>query len=461
MTRQPHRPIGPGDYWHIGPVYIRKGLFLVLLGAAALLILGIFGLPLSWLNPLSPLPPLYRYNDPALRTLSGTVRIADDAGRVRYIGEIAQGTYTGTGKVYDESGQLCYEGPLVNGVYEGSAAKVYSHGQLVYSGDMVQNQYEGQGRRIDLETGVVSEGQFARNKLEGEGAQYDADGNLLREGTFSQDLLNGPGKEYSSNGTLLREGTFVQGLLHGDGMEYTQSGLLRYQGQFQRGVYHGSGQLYDTDTQSLLYRGEFVQGMAKGQGQIYHPSGQLLYTGVVYDVQPRADAFLSLSLTEVEQAFSQHWQAYVYGNVTAFVYPYFHLMFVSESPVEFVSSPEAEGEGGEILSPETDKTSVLITQALSYGQPLPAVPQPDSACALLPRLSGWEEWFSAYALGEKLVGAVAVQTGPLVYRFTAVGPAQEVEQELAEDDTLETATVRNTDKDGTIWYQRVKWRDVT
>ena len=306
---------------------------------------------------------------------------------------------------------------------------------------------------------MVSEGQFARNKLDGEGTQYDATGALLREGTFSQDLLNGPGKEYSSNGTLLREGTFVQGLLHGDGMEYTQSGLLRYQGQFQRGVYHGSGQLYDTGTQSLLYRGEFVQGIAKGQGQIYHPSGQLLYTGEVYDVQPRADAFLSLSLTEVEQAFSQHWQAYVYGNVTAFVYPYFHLMFVSESPVEFVSSPEAESEGGEILSPETDKTSVLITQALSYGQPLPAVPQPDSACALLPRLSGWEEWFSAYALGEKLVGAVAVQTGPLVYRFTAVGPAQEVEQELAEDDTLETATVRHGDKDGTIWYQSVKWRD--
>ena len=327
MTRQTHHPIGPGDYWHIGPVYIRKGLFLVLLGAAALLILGIFGLPLSWLNPLSPLPPLYRYNDPALRTLSGTVRIADDAGRVRYIGEVAQGTYTGTGKVYDESGQLCYEGPLVNGVYEGSGAKVYSDGQLIYSGDMVNNQYEGQGRRIDLETGVVSEGQFSRGMLEGEGVQYDADGNLLREGTFSQDLLNGPGKEYSSNGTLLREGTFVQGLLHGDGMEYTQSGLLRYQGQFQRGVYHGSGQLYDTGTQSLLYRGEFVQGIAKGQGQIYHPSGQLLYTGEVYDVQPRADAFLSLSLTEVEQAFSQHWQAYVYGNVTAFVYPYFHLMF--------------------------------------------------------------------------------------------------------------------------------------
>lgn len=461
MTKQKDRSVGPADYWHIGPVYVRKGLFLAVLGAAALLILGFLGPPTSLLSPLFPLPPLYCYNDPALQTISGVVRVADDAGRVRYVGEVAQGTYTGTGKVFEKNGQLCYEGPLVDGVYEGSGAHVYSDGQLIYSGDMADNQYEGQGRRIDLETGAVSEGQFSRGMLEGEGAQYDASGTLLREGTFSHDLLNGPGQEYSSSGVLLREGTFVQGVLHGEGAEYTQSGLLRYQGHFQRGVYHGSGQLYDTSSQALLYKGEFVQGMAKGQGQIYHPSGQLLYTGEVYDVQPRADSFLSLSLVEVEQAFSQHWQVYVCEDVTAFVYPYFHLMFISESPVAFVSSAEEADGGGEILSPNTDKTSVLITQALSYGQPLPAVPQPNPDSALLPRLASWDEWFSAYALGNTPEGAVVVQTGPLVYRFTAVGPAQQVEQVIAENDTLETATVRNADKDGTIWYQRVTWRDDT
>lgn len=461
MKKQKKRPIGPADYWHIGPVYVRKGLFLAILGAACLLVLGLFGLPTSLLNSLSPLPPLYRYNDPALQKVDGVVRVADDVGRVRYVGEVTQGSFTGTGKVFDENGQLCYEGPLVDGVYEGSGAKVYSNGELIYSGNMADNQYEGQGRRIDLETGVVSEGQFSRGMLEGEGAQYDANGTLLRQGTFSHDLLNGPGEEYSASGILLREGTFAQGLLHGQGAEYTQSGLLRYRGQFQRGVCHGSGQLYDTASQSLLYEGEFVQGVAMGQGKIYHSSGQLLYAGAVYDIQPRADSFLSLSLVEVEQAFSQHWQAYVCEDVTAFVYPYFHLMFVSESPVEFVSSTGEEGGSGEILSPETDKASILITQVLSYGQPLPAAPQPDSASPLLPRLSGWEEWFSAYALGNTPQGAVAVQTGPLVYRFTAVGPAQEVEQVLAENEVLETATVWRGDKDGTIWYQRVTWRDGT
>ena len=71
-------------------------------------------------------------------------------------------------------------------------------------------------------------------------------------------------------------------------------------------------------------------GEARGLGRIYHPSGQLLYEGQIYDEQPRADAFLDLSLAEVEEAFKEHWLLYTCDGVTAFVYPYFRLMFVTE-----------------------------------------------------------------------------------------------------------------------------------
>lgn len=482
-------PRGPQDYWHIGPVYIWKWLFLLLVGAGSILVLTVFGFSLAIFRPAN-VPPIYRYNDPALQTITGVVRITDSAGRVRYQGEIAQGAYTGTGQVYDEQGQLCYEGPLVDGVYEGQDAKVYTGGQLVYTGDMSGNYYEGQGRRIDLQTGVVSQGQFSRGMLSGQGQEYDAQGHLLREGVFARDLLNGAGKEYNSAGFLLREGTFSDGLLHGTGTEYTEEGVLRYQGQFQRGVYQGMGTLYDTKTQTVLYEGEFMEGQAKGTGHIYHPSGQLLYTGEVYDAMPRADAFLSLSLAEVEGAFTQHWQVYVWDGVTAFVYPYFRLMFVTESPVSFQSptaqtaqtelerqelldalsgqgaedgavARESDGTGDEILDPATDKTTLIITQVLSYGQPLPGVPQPEAAQPSGEHRTDWREWFSTYALGRKPTGVTVTWTGPLVCRFAAEGtpPSKQVEEYLAMDELLETLTVWNKDKDGSLLYQTAKWRE--
>lgn len=464
-------PRGPQDYWHIGPVYIWKWLFLLLVGAGSILVLVVFGFSLDLFWPAN-VPPIYRYDDPTLQTITGVVRITDSAGRMRYQGEIAQGAYTGTGQVYDEQGQLCYEGPLVDGVYEGPDAKVYSGGQLVYTGDMSNNRYEGEGRRVNLRTGVVSQGQFSWGMLSGQGQEYDDDGHLLREGIFARDLLNGEGKEYNSAGLLLREGTFSDGLLHGAGTEYTEEGVLHYQGQFQRGVYQGVGTLYDTKSQAVLYEGEFMEGKASGEGRIYHPSGQLLYTGEVYDAMPRADAFLSLSLAEVEGAFTQHWQVYVWDGITAFVYPYFQLMFITKSPVSFCSSTAQAAEEGsgigecvspddEILDPESDKTALIIIQILSYGQPLPGVPQPETAQPSGEHTTGWREWFSTHALGRKPTGATVTWTGPLVCRFTAEDtlPSKQVEEYLAMDELLETLTVWNRDKDGSLLYQSVKWRE--
>lgn len=440
----------------MGPVYIRKGLLLAAVLCASLLCLGLFGLPTGLLTPFSADPPLYRYDDPALRSVSGLVRLADDAGRVRYVGQVEQGACTGSGKIYDADGRLCYDGPLVDGVCQGRDASVYQNGRLVYTGDMAYNSYEGQGRRIDPDTGVVSEGTFSAGMLEGEGREYDADGNLLREGTFSRDLLNGPGREYASSGVLLREGTFSDGLLHGDGILYTQSGALLYEGSFRHGVPHGSGKQYDTLYHALSYEGAFADGRPMGQGRLYHPSGQLLYQGEVYDGLPRADAFLSLSLEEVEQAFAQHWQAYVWEDVTAFVYPYFQLMFLSRSPVEWTGAA-----GAQTLSPGTDQSSILITEALSYGRELPGVPQPETTSEGLSRTAGWREWFSAYALGREPEGATVTQAGQFVFRFTAApsGGEPTVTAVLAVNDILETTTVWNEDKGQAVWYQAVNWRD--
>lgn len=495
--------IGPADYWHIGPVYVRKWLVLAAIGTVSLLVLGMFGFPTALLQPISNAPPVYRYDDPALQTLSGVVQIVDDAGCIRYIGDVEQGAYTGRGKVYDASGALCYDGPLVDGVYEGENAKVYSGGVLIYSGDMAANLYEGNGCRTNPDTGIISEGQFSQGMLEGEAKEYTANEVLLREGSFSHDLLNGQGKEYSAAGILLREGTFSEGLLQGEGKEYTQSGNLLYEGTFERGLYNGSGKLYHERTQALRYEGEFTEGKPTGVGKIYHSSGQLLYEGAVYDVNPRADAFLGLSLAEVEQAFSQHWQIYVWENVTAFVYPYFHLMFISESPVAFVSPAAAETQseqerqelldalqpaeeseaepaaaaaqtpakeaeedadyGDEILSPESDHASILITQVLSYGAKLAGVEQMKDEQSISTDALGWQEWFSDYALGNDLKSVLVQQTGQFVYRFTPVKyeSATDFEKSLAANDTLETVTVWKKDKSQTLWYQTAKWRETS
>lgn len=499
-ANQQKAKVGPENYWHIGPVYIRKWLALTIIGTVSLLILGVFGPPTILLHPLPNAPPIYHYDDPALRSISGVVQIEDDSGCIRYVGDVLNGAYTGKGKVYDRFGVLCYDGPLVNGVYQGKNANVYSDGVLVYSGDMSSNVYEGYGRRTDPQTGVISEGQFSNGMLEGEGKEYAADEILLREGVFSHDLLNGQGKEYTSSGILLREGTFSEGLLHGTGKEYTQSGSLLYEGTFAHGLYHGSGKLYDASTHSLCYEGTFTSGKPIGVGKIYHPSGQILYEGTVYDAHPRADAFLGLSLAEVEQAFSQHWQIYVWEDVTAFVYPYFHLMFISQSPVELISPaeentqaqqkrqelldalrPTAQSDADpaksaartpsesarqntdytdEILSPESDHSSILITQVLSYGAKLPGLEHMENEQSYTTKNLIWQEWFSDYALDNASNSVSVKQTGQFIYRFTPIKykAAMDFERSVAANDTLETTTAWRSDKSQTLWYQSAKWR---
>lgn len=536
---------GPKDYWRIGPVFVQKRLAVLAVIALSVSVLLVFGLPFRAEHAEEARLPAYRYNDPELAGISGPVQVLDDENRVRYIGEVAAGSYTGQGKVFDASGELLYDGPLIDGVYEGAGAKVYQSGVLVYTGDMAGNCYEGRGRRIDPETGVVSEGQFSGGLLEGKAREFYADGTLLREGSFSRSLLEGEGSEYGPGGVLLREGVFSAGLLHGYGREYTAGGKLRYEGRFWRGVCHGEGTLYDTLLGVPSAAGTFVYGELTGQGTIYHPSGQLLYTGRVCGERPRADAFLGLSLAEVENAFTQHWDLYSCEGVTAFVYPYFNLMFITESPVELISPAQAEEaarrerqeildalgrpapeeplpgtedgpnteeppENGdtaaetapeashdpecppsdaagdqaaalsiayttapdsappvlcddELLSPDTDRQSIIITQVLSYGQPLPGTAQSEPDDVSGQHRPGWREWFSDFASGETARGVCVRRSGQFVWRFAPEPPPGEdgkpIDEFLSEYAGVETMTVRKGGKDMPLWYQTAKWRD--
>lgn len=464
---------GPKDYWHICPVYVQKRLVLPALAALSVAVLLIFGLPFPVPASTADPIPVFRYNAPELAEQSGVVQVLDDQDRVRYIGEVAAGAYTGRGKVFNETGELLYDGPLADGVYEGADAKVYRAGMLVYTGEMAMNLYEGQGRRIDPAAGIVSEGQFSKGFLEGRGREFSADGTLLREGSFSHDLLEGEGAEYSPEGVLLREGTFSAGLLHGEGRAYTADGRLLYEGQFRRGVRHGQGTLYNTLLNVRSAEGTFVYGTLTGQGTIYHPSGQLLYTGRVCEERPRADAFLGLSLAEVEEAFTTHWTLCSCEGTTAFVYPYFGLMFITESPIRIISPGAPEEPGSEepeepvryrdeILAPDTDKRAVLITQVLSCGQPLPCVAQPETDFVSGRHTPGWREWFSAFALGETPEGAGVRQSGPFVWRFTPwprMENGEAVDEFRAEGAGLETMTVYRNRKDMPLWYQTAQWRE--
>lgn len=507
--KQKFRPQGRQDYWHIGPIYLYKPLALLLAISLSLAAIAAFGLPTKLLTPPDKKIPSYRYDDPKLATLDGLVQVMDSKGKLRYEGMVEQGAYTGQGKVYNASGELVYQGALVEGRYEGEDSKVYQNGKLIYTGEMVNNRYEGQGRRTHPETGVVSVGQFARGTLNGDGVEYAASGVLLREGTFSSDLLEGEGREYSPNGVLVREGEFSVGMLNGAGRTYTEEGSLCYEGTFRKNIYQGQGTLYDTRQKARVYEGEFVDGVPMGSGTIYHTSGQWLYRGTVYEGQPRADSFLSLSLTDVEEAFSEHWLLYTSKNITAFVYPTFRLMFLTESPVNLVSptgqkeqaqqerqdlldaikaqsQPEEESitdwesqgnpftavagaytsieqTGDEQLEPDTNKSDIIINKVLSYGGILAGVPQPKPEQIAGKQAPGQEIWFCNFATNLPTKDLLIQRTGQFIYRFTPLGEKSEkpVDVYLAEGGGLETATVWREEKEPTMWYQSAIRKDDT
>lgn len=152
------------------------------------------------------------------------------------------------------------------------------------------------------------------------------------------------------------------------------------------------------------------------------------------------------------------------------VYSYFSLMFLTESPIRLISpsapeEPDPEAPAlyeDEILAPDTDKRAVLITQVLSYGQPLPCVAQPETDFVSGRHAPGCREWFSAFALGTPLEDVSVRQSGPFIWRFTPSPQAergQTVDEFRTEGAGLETMTVYQDQKDAPLWYQTAQWKE--
>ena len=62
---------GPKDYWHIGPVYVRKQLVLLAVIALSAAALMMFGLPVQLFRDGENRLPAYRYNEPKLAGIYG------------------------------------------------------------------------------------------------------------------------------------------------------------------------------------------------------------------------------------------------------------------------------------------------------------------------------------------------------------------------------------------------------
>lgn len=462
------RPASPQDYFHLGPVYLSKRLCAALIALFSVAAITICGPPWDLFFGMVFAPPAYHWDDPALALHSGLARVLDDAGMVRYEGEIAEGACTGAGKVFDDAGRLVYKGPLVNGVYEGADGCAYDNGQLVYEGAFAGGLYEGQGRLTDHSSNIISEGIFSAGVLNGEGSQYTASGLPVREGIFSAGLLQGQGREYASSGVLAREGTFSGGKLEGAGRAYTASGTLLYEGMFHNGLYDGAGALYHAETGALICQGAFSRGRSDGVCTLYNTLGQAYYNGTVLDERPRAAAFLGLSLAEVEQAFATHAVIYTGAGMTAFAFPAQKLLFATDSRVPLVSPAAQDGAQMEqemLLSAADDlqladdakKEDLIICEVLSVGEAMPGLPVPAEDSEAARRAPGWREWYASLLSGEPLDGAFARQAGPFVFAVTPAAGGKPVDVHAAAQDGVRTYTVYTKSKDAAVRYQSAVW----
>lgn len=428
------------DFWRLGPVWVWKWLVLGVLLTLSLTVLAVFGLPWELFSEREEAKTAYRYDDPALRELSGVVCVLDGSGTVRYRGEVDAGSFTGTGQVFDGRGELVYDGPLLDGVREGANAKVYRNGKLVYEGEMARDLYEGQGRRTDPESGTVS------------------------EGTFSGGQLNGPGREYGPNGILLREGTFENGLLHGEGRLFDATlGTLLYEGPVSGGSPCAAAFLgLSLAEVEAAFSGHWLLCCAPdGSAAFVYPEFQLMFW---------TDGPVRLHSPAQQKAREeQERQELLDALATPIIITVPEPLpedETSETVIEPEDTPLSEPPPMDFtLAPDTDKKELVIRAVLSYGGPLAGTPQPVSGTPVRPGEAGWREQFSDFAAGRGDGASQAVRTGPFVYEFPALSEADcpDVERIPACEGGVESVTVYREGENGAFWYQsavRVEGREV-
>lgn len=267
----------------------------------------------------------YQYDDKKLENVSGTVKILDDQGILRYQGEVEQGVCQGQGRLYDQNGELVYEGSFVNNKFEGDLGTLYKDGEILYQGGFQENAYQGQGQLYHEEHYLYQEGHFVNGQLDGEGTIYKADGHIL------------------------------------------------YTGHFSNGLYNQSGVLYNEDYNRIDYDGEFVKGIAEGQGKLLDSSGFMYYQGQMHEGSIDYSAFLGASLETLENSFHHHYEVFIYKDIALFVYRQEKIMFITHSPItlHYSSKKQVNDMNGQAvfldeveLDKSLDKKDILIDSIL-------------------------------------------------------------------------------------------------
>lgn len=323
-------PQGKNDYFHIGPVFLYRPLAVLLAALCAALVCLCGGSAVRYAKArLSPQPyPVFAYDAKALGGFTGTGRIRDARGVIRYEGAIADGLCTGEGVVYDGAGQMVFSGTLAQNEYQYGAA--YQNGVLRYRGAFQNSVYEG------------------------EGTLYRADG----------------GTEY--------EGGFYAGRRQGHGVAYRQSGGVLYEGAFEAGLYHGIGTLYEENGRPA-YAGEFRRGAPEGEGVFYGAEGQPLYEGRVRAGRPDYLSFLGGSVADALAALQTPCEIYTAKDKTAFCSRALNVLFLTEDAPVFQRKAAqwpgtASGESVE-LDPETQTDQMTVTEVLLLSDSLPELCQ--------------------------------------------------------------------------------------
>lgn len=275
------------NYVHVGRFYVYDKLLYSVLVILILIPIIFFENPydLFFSHDPSKLNE-YVYYDRDLKKVNGTVKIKDDNGMVRYIGNVSNGICEGKGKLYNSRGTLIYEGPFESNEFSGDNGTMYNEdGSIRYVGSFQDNEYEGIGTLYRKDGSVEKEGQFKAGKLYGEGTIYKKDGNILYTGNFINDN------------------------------------------------YDGEGTLYDNWENRICYTGDFVKGKKEGQGTLLDSTGFSYYQGKMHEDYIDYTAFLYSSFEDIQACFNHHYDVFIYKEMTIFVYRKEQVAFISHNPI--------------------------------------------------------------------------------------------------------------------------------
>ena len=324
------KPSRREDYIETQRLFISKS-FLILL-AAGVVVLALLIYFVVWPFLLSRFFTARFYQgDDRLESWSGRVVVCYDEEKDQpmYQGVLEEGLLQGRGEEYDQEGLLVYQGEFSGGVRSGEG-RLYENGILVY------------------------EGEFAGGAANGTGTAYRG-GAKCYQGSFADGLYEGEGVAYHPNGARAYTGTFVQGLYEGEGTQYGQDGQMCYKGSFSQGLYEGSGTVYLPGGDQI--RAEFSAGAPSGTIQWYK-DGRLWYDGGADGLRP--DGFGTLYAENGRAVYAGEFDQ---GTLDG---EWLLSLTASELREAFAQAPCSETDGGEGFLVEHE--TLGLTALCSYQQ---------------------------------------------------------------------------------------------